>query len=164
MYKNLAASRYQRKGNTRTYTKRKRRAFRLVMPVTMPRMKTQQEKKWGYEVRRRGLHKLWSVVRLNGLDDGSEDLVVFSFFFVLFFFSISILYQTNSIESNTKKRFDIDSIPIYCCNISLWLPKHSTCSKSYSKIYYLPGCHLPLPFPLPYCTLYQMIIPSLLFL
>lgn len=54
------------------------------------------KKKWGYEVRRRGLHKLWSVVRLTadwtGLDDGSEDLVVF-LFFVLFFFSFLFLFS-----------------------------------------------------------------------
>lgn len=58
------------------------------------------KKKWGYEVGRRGLHKLWSVVRLNGLDDGSEDLVVFPSFFLFFFlfpifhFLLFLLYQT----------------------------------------------------------------------
>lgn len=70
------------------------------------------KKKWGYEVRRRGLHKLWSVGRLDWMmDDGSEDLVVFRPFFLFLFFyflfpsvSISVLHQTNLIESNTKKR------------------------------------------------------------
>lgn len=49
-----------------------------------------------------------------GLDDGSEDLVVFSSFFSSFLhLHLFLLYQTNLIESNTIKSFDNDSIPIY---------------------------------------------------
>lgn len=79
-----------------------------------------REEKWGYEVRRRGLHKLWSVARLTadwtGLDDGSEDLVVFfsfssSFSSIFFFyfpisnFQFPIFYRMRKKKGLTSTQF-----------------------------------------------------------
>lgn len=99
------------------------------------------------------------MIEWAGLDWGPKIWLFFPLFrpfFSIFFFPFSslpifVLYQTNSIESNTKRKsLTLTPIPIYCCNIiSLGLPKHSTCTKSYSKSTTYPDVIFPFPFPFP---------------
>lgn len=111
-------------------------------------------------MRRRGLHKLWSVGRLTAdwMDWMMDPKIwlFFSSFFLFFsifsFYLLFLFHQTKFARVQYKKKGRNDSIPIYCCNIiSLGLPKVSIAHvvRVTPNLLLTRMSSSPFPFPFP---------------